>query len=559
VTNSGTLEATGANSTLYVGNPNSSGTWTNVGGLIEAAAGGIVDLGGTFSNSTLTNGTINGAGGTLNIMGTLNNSGTLVGPSDVGSGGIYTLNGGTINNGTVSSANNALTFSSGGGVLNNVTMSGSFSLPANAGFTVENGTNFTGNMAFAGNNSIYLNGATSAVLTIGTGDTWTDSGYLGILAQANNLIVSNFGTMSFAGGNLGGSYTTGFVFNNSGTVTNTSGSLSLGTYPGDTVTNTGTIEMNGFGDVFLGGSSSQVTNLSSNTLTGGTWIARGGGTIYFYDTSNTVVTNGAGTTIVLDGSGSNMRSGNSSFTLDQTLTTNNGTLEVLTNRNFTASNSIANNGTIQLGGGTFSAPTITSSSGSMLSGSGTFAPASGGLAIGTGVLVSPGSASAGNYVAAMSFNTATLGQNGAGMFDIENASGTPGVGYDSIAVTGALTVNATPGSPFAISIESINPGSGTPGFATFNPNQGYQWTLLSAASIINFSPSDFTINSAPFTNSLSGGSFSLTGTGTDIFLNFTPVPEPSTWALIGAGLAAIGYVSLRRRKPAAVGRVLEGN
>ncbi|HEY5080076.1 MAG TPA: PEP-CTERM sorting domain-containing protein [Opitutaceae bacterium] len=36
-------------------------------------------------------------------------------------------------------------------------------------------------------------------------------------------------------------------------------------------------------------------------------------------------------------------------------------------------------------------------------------------------------------------------------------------------------------------------------------------------------------------------------------MNFTPVPEPSTWALLGSGLAAVALFGLRRRRsPAGV-------
>ncbi len=338
------------------------------------------------------------------------------------------------------------------------------------------------------------------------------------------------------------------MVNNSGTIISSASSLSLGNYPGDTVTNSGTIEMNGAGNIFVASTSSQVTNFSGNTLTGGTWIAQGGGTIYFPNSANTIATNAAGTTIVLGGIGSNIRSGPSSDTLDQTLVTNDGTLEVLGGRNFTATNAVANNGTIQLGGGTFSAPSLTNGSGSTLSGYGTFTPASGGVTIATGMAVSPGSASANSYVGALAFNgSLTLGPGGSTTFDVENASGTPGVGYDTITVGGALTISATPGTPFALNLESINPGTGLPGAAAFSMTQSYQWTLAAATSVSGFSASDFAINPASFANGLGGGSFSLSSSATDIYLNFTPVPEPSTWALMAGGVAAAVLLSGKRR------------
>jgi hypothetical protein len=100
-------------------------------------------------------------------------------------------------------------------------------------------------------------------------------------------------------------------------------------------------------------------------------------------------------------------------------------------------------------------------------------------------------------------------------------------------------------------LESINPGTGLPGAATFNMGQSYQWTLASAASITGFSSSDFTLNTASFSNGLGGGSFSLSANSTDIYMNFTPVPEPSTWALLSGGAALVALAYVRRRSPKA--------
>jgi hypothetical protein len=299
----------------------------------------------------------------------------------------------------------------------------------------------------------------------------------------------------------------------------------------------------------MGNGGAALTNFSGTTLTGGTWIASGGGTLTFVNPTNAIATNGPATTLELSGSTSNIRSGPTNQTLEQTLTTNDGTLEVLGARNFAStSTGIANNGSIQLGGGILTASSLTNGAGSTLSGFGTFNP-TGGVSIGGGAAVSPGSPSANNYVATLSFNSLVLGGGGIGTFDVENASGAAGVGYDTLSVAGTLSITATSGTPFSVNLESINPGTGLPGAATFNLAQSYQWTVASAGSITGFSASDFTLNTAAFTNGLGGGSLSFSSNGTDIFLNFTPVPEPSTWVLITGGVAMVA-LGLRKRRGA---------
>jgi hypothetical protein len=437
------------------------------------------------------------------------------------------------------------------------------SVPLYGGFTLTGGSTVAGNVALGGDNTVYL----AQSLDVPSGSSWTDSGYLYLLAQTANVTLTNEGLISVQGGEISGWGYAGYSLVNSGTIINTGESLDLASgesdtwngseyvYAWDQITNNGTIEQSGPGTTYIGGSGSLVTNLSANTLTGGTWIASGGGSIVFPETANAIVTNNA--TVVLSGANAQILTASGSDgayqSLDTTLTNNNGTLQVLGGRDFasgSSSNAIVNNGTLLIGGGTFYAATLTNNPGSVIGGFGTFSTTSGGVTVGNGVLLSLGVPTPGSYIGDLNFSsTLTLGGGGSAVFSIMNAGpAVAGVDYDTATVAGALTVTATPASQFTLTLQSINPGTGAPGLANFNPYQSYQWTLFSAGSLSGFSTSDFNVSAADFGNSLQGGTLSLGYSGSDIVLNFTPVPEPSTWALmVGGALALAASEVLRRR------------
>jgi len=211
--------------------------------------------------------------------------------------------------------------------------------------------------------------------------------------------------------------------------------------------------------------------------------------------------------------------------------------------------------------GVDSAATLTNalvlSAGATLSGSGTYSPP-GGVTFAGATTVLPGNQFGGQYVSALSFGTpVTFGSGGIYGFSVANASGSAGIDYSTLNLAGSLTLSSTPASPFIISLISINPGSGTPGLANFNPSQAYSWTLVTAGSIAGvFNSADFLVTTASFQNPLGGGGFVVGEVGNMLTLDFAPVPEPSTWMLMMAGLAAAGARLLFRkvRRPAGIVR-----
>jgi autotransporter-associated beta strand protein len=181
-----------------------------------------------------------------------------------------------------------------------------------------------------------------------------------------------------------------------------------------------------------------------------------------------------------------------------------------------------------------------------LSGSGTFSPAAP-LLFSAGNTVMPGNPISGQYISTLSFGSGvTFGTGGVFILNVADASGTAGVDYSTIDISGALTITAAPHS-FTIAVNSVTPGAG-PGPAIFNSSQPYSWTILSAGSIPVFNPTDFMISTTGFQNSLGGGGFAVGQSGNTLTLDFTPVPEPSTWMLMLTGLAAAGAALRRRRR-----------
>jgi hypothetical protein len=224
------------------------------------------------------------------------------------------------------------------------------------------------------------------------------------------------------------------------------------------------------------------------------------------------------------------------------------------------------NGTLATNLGISIANPITLNDGGTLAGFGTFAPPGSTLTFQNGSKLVPGVVLIGGgssdlpAIGTLSFGAGAslgFGPGGEMAFSIVDGNGAAGVGYSTVNSAGSLNITATPGSPFDIYLFSYAPGTNVPeaSLATnFNPALSYSWTLVSAAGgITNFNANDFSVltsisGTPTFLNPTGVGAFYLSQSGNSLLLNFTPVPEPSTWAMMASGLFAAGAALRRRRR-----------
>lgn len=186
------------------------------------------------------------------------------------------------------------------------------------------------------------------------------------------------------------------------------------------------------------------------------------------------------------------------------------------------------------------------SAGGVATGGGNF----GSVEISLGGMFSPG-----NSPGTATLNgSMTWGAGGLYDFEINNATGTAGgtSGWDLTNLNGAggflnITAGTTPGSRFQINIISGDADSSFAA-ANFNSSLSYQWLFMhTTAGITGFDPAKLTLNASDFVNPTGGGSFSLSQSGNDLYLNFSSnaVPEPTG---LLTGLLCLGLAGMRRRR-----------
>ena len=239
-----------------------------------------------------------------------------------------------------------------------------------------------------------------------------------------------------------------------------------------------------------------------------------------------------------------------------------GTLK-LTNTNTYTGNTTINSGTLSLSGAgsistspniivgantTFDVSAVTSgytlASTQTISGTGTV----------VGATSVAGTLSPGNSPGTLTTGSQTWLDGGDYNWQMLDATGAAGTGYDRIAVTGTLDLSSLSAGGFGInlwSLSSILPDVNGDAL-NFNNLLTQSWTILTTSGgITGFEAGDFVISTAAnngtggFSNALDdNGSFTLGTSGNNLVLTYSAIPEPGAALLAGLGM----LVLLRRRR-----------
>ena len=210
------------------------------------------------------------------------------------------------------------------------------------------------------------------------------------------------------------------------------------------------------------------------------------------------------------------------------------------------------NGRVTISGTQTASGGITVSSGTLVynasnSGSGSVTVNSGGTLAGTGSLGattinSGGTMNPGSSPGTQTYATLTWGGGGNYNWQILDANGAAGTGYDTFVSSGAFAITANSGSKFNINLWSLSStGPDVNGNANnFNSATNYTWTLGTFGSISGFSTDAFTLNTGAangtggFANSF-GGTFSINTNSTQLLLVYSaPVSNYTVTVASGA-------------------------
>jgi len=527
---------------------------------ISAISSGTWNDGNIWSGSTVPTSadTVNINGGfTVNVTSVVSGSAHALLVGETGTGALI-LSGGQVTNfagaiGAYAGSNGTVTVNSGTWTNSDnlqIGFRGTGNLTVNDGSVIVTGaTGF-----YLGNGTLAVNGGSVSsigdLLLDSSGDNNTSTATItgGTLSTNNRLImgaggINGQGTLNISGG----------------TVTNANiAVMGWNASALDTVNISGSGVWNSTGSLTIGQSGTGILNLTGGALSVSSNIvlASNGGSV---GTLNLGGTNVGGSTVgtltatgIIGASGTATVNFNNSGALtlatvmSGALTVNQigaGTTTLTGTNTYTGATTI-NAGTLLVDGSTASGSAFAVNGSGTLGGSGTI----------NGSVAVVGTLSPGNCPGILNTGAEIWYNTGNYNWQILDATAGAGTGFDAIAITGGLDLSNLTTAGFSINLWSLSStGPDVNGNASnFVNTNNYSWTLATTTTgVTGFNAADFTINTianngtAGFINPLNG-SFSVGVTGNDLMLIYTSVPEPTTWALLAAGLTVL--VTFHRRR-----------
>ncbi len=239
-------------------------------------------------------------------------------------------------------------------------------------------------------------------------------------------------------------------------------------------------------------------------------------------------------TVTVDGAGVVVFSG-AAKTYANATAVSAGMLQIASGTSFTGAGAMTVNNSASLRvDGTLGGNGTLALNAGVLTGSGTVGRT---FAVGTGATLAPG-----NGVGTLSTAGETWTAGGTYQWELNStAAGGSGVnpGQDLVSLNGGLSLTASAANRFTLQLRTLTV-AGTAGMlAGFNPAANYAWRIATTSGgVTGFDPAEFTVDRSGFGNA-AAGTFSVSQVGNDLYLNYAPVPEPSTWFVLRAGMLAV--------------------
>ncbi|MDX6765218.1 MAG: PEP-CTERM sorting domain-containing protein [Candidatus Methylacidiphilales bacterium] len=384
----------------------------------------------------------------------------------------------------------------------------------------------------------------SSLGNFGDASSFGDGGTNTAITMGGGTVGDN-GFFEYSGGNATSNRTFNFDRRTTGSeIRNTNADSTL-TLTGNILNNQGTgtadsaYSFGGSGNITLSGNeqlkdntnAGQRTTLNKNGI--GTLIISGSNS----NTSDTTGTYGGMTNV---NGGTLLVSGTGSINSTSNITVN-------TSGTFRYDSSTALSRNVTVSGGRFAYNSASNFTGTLTFNSGTVAGsnlAGVALSIGANQSLAPGN-STGN----MTTGAVTWANAGTFQFEVNDATGAAGSTTAGWDLLNAASLNITAGTgQFTIEIVSLDALQAAGLAQNFVDTNSYQWLFVDAAADITGFSADKFVFSDSFLNSTTG-TFSVTQGGIGnldkLYINYTAIPEPSTFALLGLGLA--GLIALRRK------------